>query len=86
VNPYNRCIANMTTSSQEPMTVIWHIDNLLGTCTEDFEQAKFSCYLATIYGRKLSMHTGNKHDYLGVDLEFNDDGTLDVSMVNILRV
>jgi hypothetical protein len=34
---------------------------------------------------KLSMHTGNKHNYLGVDLEFNDDGTLDVLMVNYLK-
>ncbi len=41
VNPYNLCIANMTTSSREPMTVIWHIDNLMGTCTEDFELTKF---------------------------------------------
>ncbi len=85
VNPYNLCIANMTTSSGEPMTVIWHVDNLMGTCTEDFELTKFSCYLAKIYGPKLSMHTWNKHNYLGVDLEFNDDGTLDVSMVNYLK-
>jgi hypothetical protein len=85
VNPYNPCIANMTTSSGEPMTVIWHVDNLMGTCTEDFELTKFSCYLARIYGPKLSMHSGNKHDYLGVDIEFNDDGTLDVLMVNYLK-
>ncbi len=41
--------------------------------------------MAKIYGPKLSMHMGNKHDYLGVDLEFNDDGTLNVSMVNYLK-
>jgi hypothetical protein len=85
VNPYDPCAANMTTSSGEPVTVIWHVDNLMGTCMEDFELTKFSCYLAKIYGPKLSMHMGNKHDYLGVDLKFNDDGTLDVSMVNYLK-
>ncbi len=85
VNPYDPCVANMTTSSGEPMTVIWHVDNLMGICMEDFELTKFSCYLAKIYGPKLSMHMGNKHNYLGVDLEFNDDGTLDVSMVNYLK-
>ncbi len=85
VNPYDPCVANMTTSSRESMTVIWHVDDLMGKCTEDFELTKFSCYLAKIYGPKLSMHTGNKRDYLGVDLEFNDDGTLDVSMVNYLK-
>jgi hypothetical protein len=31
------------------------------------------------------MHTGNKHNYLGVDLEFNGDSTLDVLMVNYLK-
>jgi hypothetical protein len=31
------------------------------------------------------MHTGNKHDYLGVDMEFNKDGTLDVSMITYLK-
>ena len=32
------------------------------------------------------MHViGNKHDYLGVDLEFKQDKRLDVSMVNYLK-
>ena len=31
------------------------------------------------------MHVGNKHDYLGVDLEFKQDRWLEVSMVNYLR-
>jgi hypothetical protein len=75
----------MTTSSGQPITLIWLVDNLMGMCTDDFELTKFSCYLANIYGPKLSMHTGNKHDYLGVDLEFNDGGTLDVLMVNYLK-
>jgi hypothetical protein len=30
------------------------------------------------------MHTGRKHDYLGVDVEFNEDSTLDVSMFKYL--
>ena len=28
---------------------------------------------------------GRKHDYLGVDMEFNEDGTLDVSMIEYLK-
>jgi hypothetical protein len=31
------------------------------------------------------MHTGWKHNYLGMDLKFNKDGTLDVSMVEYLK-
>ena len=31
------------------------------------------------------MHVGNKHNYLGVDLEFEQDGRLNVSIVNYLK-
>ncbi len=51
----------------------------------DFKLTKFSCYLAGIYGPKLSMHTGKKLDYMGVDMEFNNDGTLDVLMIPYLK-
>jgi hypothetical protein len=57
----------------------------MGSCKDDFELTKFSCYLAKIYGPKLCMHMGCKHDYLGVDMEFNEDGTLDVSMFKYLQ-
>jgi hypothetical protein len=31
------------------------------------------------------MHTGQRHDYLGIDLEFREDGNLDVSMIKYLK-
>jgi hypothetical protein len=31
------------------------------------------------------MHMGRKHDYLGVDMEFNEDGMLDVSIFKYLQ-
>jgi hypothetical protein len=34
---------------------------------------------------KLSMHMGRKHDYLGVDMEFCEDGALEVSMFKYLK-
>ena len=54
------------------------------SCEDSFELTKFSCYLANIYGPKLTMHLGNKHDYLGMDLEFMDNGSLKVSMFQYL--
>jgi hypothetical protein len=65
--------------------VIWHIDDLMGSCEDDFELTKFSCYLTKIYGPNLRMHMGHKHEYLGVEMEFNEDGTLDVSMFKYLQ-
>ena len=50
------------------------------SCEENFELTKFSCYLTKIYGPKLAMHLGNKHDYLGMDFKFMDNLSLEVSM------
>ena len=85
VNPYDPCVANKTTESGKQMTFIWHVDDLMGLCEDDFELTKLTCYLARIYGSKLTMHTGQKHDYLGVDMEFRKDGTLGVSMIPYLK-
>ncbi len=85
VNPYDPCVANKVTECGKQMTVIWHVNNLMGSCKNDFKLTKFSCYLAKIYSPKLSMHTGCKHNYLGVDMEFNDDGTLEASMITYLK-
>jgi hypothetical protein len=78
-------MANKVTECGKQMTVIWHVNDHMGSCKNDFELTKFSCYLAKIYGPKLSMHTGRKHNYLGVDMEFNDDGTLEASMITYLK-
>ena len=43
---------------------------------DNFKLTKLSCYLANIYVPKLAMHLGNKHDYLGMDFEFMDNGSL----------
>ena len=85
VNPYDPCVENKTTDSGKQLTLVWHVDNLMGSCEDDFELMKLSCYLVKIYGSKLTMHMGRKHDYLGVDMEFRNDGTLGVSMVAYLK-
>ena len=56
------------------------------SCKDNFELTKFSCCLAKIYGAKLAMHPGNKHDYLGMDFEFMDNRSLEVSMFQYLEV
>ena len=72
----------METKSGKQLTVVWHVDNLMSSCEDDFELTKFSCYMGRIYGPGLSMHSSKKHDYLGVDMEFCDNGALEVSMFN----
>jgi hypothetical protein len=85
VNPYNPCVANMTTKSGKQLTVVWRVDDLMASCEDNFELTKFLCYLGKIYGPKLSIHMGRKHNYLRVDMEFNEDGTLGVSTIKYLK-
>jgi len=85
VNPYHPCVANMETKSGKQLTVVWHVDDLMATCEDDFELTRFSCHMGKLYGPNLIMHLGKKHDYLGVDMEFCDDGALEVSMINYLK-
>ena len=76
INSYDPCVANMETKSGKQLTVIWHVDDLMASCADDFELMEFSCYMGRIYGPSLSMHLGRKHDYLGVNMKFCDDGAL----------
>jgi hypothetical protein len=85
VNPYDPCIANMETANGKQLTVIWHLDNLMASCKDNFELTRFSCYLARIYGIKLKMHLGNKHNYLGMDMEFTSKSALEVLMITYLK-
>ena len=65
--------------------MVWHVDDLMVLCEDNFEMTKFLCYLGNLYGPKLSMHMGHKHDYLGVDMEFCEDGALEVSIFKYLQ-
>ena len=57
VNPYDPCVVNMTTKSGKQLTVVWHVDNLMALCEIDFQLMRFSCYLRSIYGPKLTINT-----------------------------
>ncbi len=50
VNPYDPYVANKDVGDGKQLTVIWHVDDLMGSCVVDFELTKLSCYLASIYG------------------------------------
>jgi hypothetical protein len=58
VNPYDPCVANKVTECGKQMTVIWHVNDLMGSCKNDFEPIKFSCYLAKIYGSQVEYAHG----------------------------
>ena len=59
INKKGRIIQNKNGSKkmckvkkEKQITVIWHVDDLMMSCEDDFELTKLSCYLANIYGPK----------------------------------
>jgi len=87
VNPFDPYVANKDVGDGEQLTLVWHLYNMMASCKVDFELTKIPCYLASIYKPKLTMYMGRKHDNLGVDLELQADGKLQlqVSMIKHLK-
>jgi hypothetical protein len=45
VNPYNLCVVSMTIKGGKQLSVVWHVDNLMALCKDEFDLTQFSCYL-----------------------------------------
>ncbi len=43
VNPYDPCVANKDVGDGQQLTIIWHVDSLMASCTLNFELTKLSC-------------------------------------------
>jgi hypothetical protein len=48
INSYVPCVANKETAHGKQLTIIWHVNDLMASCKDDFKSTKFSCYLAKI--------------------------------------
>jgi hypothetical protein len=56
------------------MTITWHVDDLKVSHIDPFQITKFASYLASNYGKGLMVHPNKVHDYLGMDLNFANEG------------
>ena len=80
INPYDPCVANATINGKQ-MTITWHVDDLKVSHIDPFQITKFASYLASIYREGLVVHHGKVHDYLGMDLNFANEGVAQISMI-----
>jgi hypothetical protein len=56
----------------------------MASCKDDFKLKKF-CAIFKIYGPQITMHTGDRNGYLGMDMHFAKEGVLNVMMVAYLK-
>ena len=84
VNPYDPCVANKTTNGSQH-TVIWHADDLQASHMDPMKNTKLALYLSGIYGNDLSIHGGKIYDYLGMQLDYSEKGSLVVAIIKYLH-
>ena len=79
LNPYDSCVANKTLPDGSQLTVCFYVDDLKCSSTNKEEVMKLINTLETRYG-VMKKSLGKKHTYLGMDVEFCEDGTVKILM------
>eukprot|EP00804_Cyclotella_cryptica_P005141 CCRYP_018676-RA/>CCRYP_018676-RA protein AED:0.47 eAED:0.17 QI:0/0/0/0.75/0.33/0.25/4/0/800 len=84
VNDYNPCVANKIVNGMQ-MTVMWHVDDLKVSHRDGKKITKLLVYLGQIYGPGITVNRGRRHDYLGIDFDFSEDGVAHLTMTKHLE-
>eukprot|EP00804_Cyclotella_cryptica_P005436 CCRYP_002972-RA/>CCRYP_002972-RA protein AED:0.12 eAED:0.12 QI:0/-1/0/1/-1/1/1/0/299 len=85
MNPYDMFVANKETKNGHQLMVLWHVDDLKISCRDKYEVTKLICYLRGIYGEKMTVHHGGKGKYIGMHLDFTEEGVFQVDMSKYVK-
>ena len=87
LNPYDSCVANKCVDGQQ-CTITWHVDDLKISHVKEHVVRSIIKKIQENFGQHsdLSMHIGKRHDYLGMILDFNTPGTLEIDMSDYIQV
>ena len=81
INPYDACVANKIINGKQ-CTITWHIDDLKISHVDHKVVEAFVSDLQTEFGKlgDISVSRGSRHDYLGMFLDYSEEGILQVDM------
>jgi hypothetical protein len=79
LNPYDPCVENKMVNGKQ-FTITWHVDDLKLSHEDENEVTEVIKWLKEIYGEDMRVSRGEKHDYLGMDLDFTVTGEVRVTM------
>jgi hypothetical protein len=85
INPYDPCVANRISRCGRQQTMLWHVDDLMISHLNHKENMALVEYLKDIYGDKMTVTTGKKHRYLGMDLDYSRPGVLGITMIKYIE-
>ena len=83
INPYDPCVANKMINGKQ-MTICWHVDDLIIGHVESSVVTTFLTWLASRYDtadKKLNVTRGPRHDYLGMNIDFSEPGSIKFDMI-----
>ena len=81
VNPYDWCVANKMIGGKQ-CTIVWHVDDLKISHVDSSVVDGIIENLRSEFGRvgDLTVNRGMVHDFLGMKLDFSEEGTFVVDM------
>jgi hypothetical protein len=83
INPYDPCVVNKTVQGTQ-QTVSWHVDDLKSIHIKKEVNVELFKWLKKTYGSKkigeVKAHRRKIHNYLGMVLDFSEQGVLQVQM------
>ena len=85
INPYDPCVANKIIIGH-PLTVSWHVDDLKISHKSPIVVTEFIDWIKRMYGQigKVKVTRGKIHEYLGMKLDYSQDGKFIVDMVDYI--
>ena len=78
LNPYDTCVANKNIEGKQ-CTIGYYVDDNVATHDSSTVLREVAGMVAREVGN-ITITTGNKHNFLGMDIVFHDNGTLTVDM------
>ena len=83
INPCGPCVDNTEINGYQ-MTVVCHVNDLKVSHKDSFEVTRLAAYLNDICG-DLKANQGKVHDYLGMYLDYSEEGIMKKSMIKYLN-
>jgi hypothetical protein len=77
LNPYNTCVTNKEVNGSR-YTLIWYVDDTRISHADEVVLSEVVCAIVIVTRGKV-------HNFLGMDIQFNDNGTADVKMKTYIK-
>ena len=83
INPYDWCVANKMIDGKQ-CTIMWHVDDLKISHVDPKVNTTVIGLINAEFGKEapLTITRGSTHDYLGMTLDYTEDGKVKIKMTD----